>query len=128
MPGAQGLRTCRTYHGPTRALVALRVLGLSERVQRGHGVDGSKCSVISRVSPQKGQTCPSALSAGRIEGPLAVGVSVTRVMSLATSNPSSIRNASCAPSVAPRKSDGNKVPDHRPTVPLYLISVRVPDR
>jgi hypothetical protein len=107
IPGAHGLRTCRTYHGPTRALVALRVLGLSESVQRGHGVDGSKLSVISRVSPQNGQTCPSALMSG---GSIDVGgfveevvSAVTRVMSLATSaDPSIIGSAKLAPSLAPQ--------------------------
>src|SRR5688572_13680780 len=59
MPGAHGLRICRTCHGPMRALVALRVVGVSASVQRGQGAVASKSSVISRVRPQNGQTCPS---------------------------------------------------------------------
>ena len=51
MPGALGLRFCKTYHGPMRALVAWRVAGVSSIVQRGHG------SLLADFCwPQNGQT------------------------------------------------------------------------
>src|SRR5437667_10642500 len=97
MPGAHGLRTWRTCHGPTRARVALRVVGVSESAQRGQGEAGSNPSVTSRLSPQKGQTYPSAALPDEsvVDGGNDVGVrgevtgSVARVMSVATSHPSS---------------------------------------
>jgi hypothetical protein len=51
MPGAEGLRDCITYHGPTRARVACLVSALFSILQRGHGA-----SFFSEMAPQKGQT------------------------------------------------------------------------
>ncbi|CAA9378030.1 MAG: hypothetical protein AVDCRST_MAG64-423 [uncultured Phycisphaerae bacterium] len=52
IPGAAGFRACRTYHGPMRALVALRASGVLSIAQRGHGA-GDR----SPTAPQNGHTC-----------------------------------------------------------------------
>src|ERR1700683_2750433 len=51
IPGAAGLRFCRTYHGPMRALVALRPAGLFSIVHCGQFP-----SATSFTKPQYGQT------------------------------------------------------------------------
>src|SRR4051812_23782517 len=51
MPGAAGLRVCRTYQGPMRVLVAFRVAEEFSIVQRGQ----VPCS-LSFTEPQNGQT------------------------------------------------------------------------
>ncbi len=45
------MRVCKTYHGPMRVLVALRVAAEFSIVQRGH----IPCS-LSLTEPQNGQT------------------------------------------------------------------------
>src|SRR5690606_1396862 len=51
MPGAEGLRDCSTYHGPSRARVAWRVRGEFSIVQRAQAP-----SPDSATAPQNGQT------------------------------------------------------------------------
>src|ERR1700691_5102212 len=51
IPGAEGLRDCMTYQGPTRARVAWRVMAEFSILQRVQGP-----SFFSEMAPQNGQT------------------------------------------------------------------------
>lgn len=51
IPGAEGLRDCMTYHGPTRARVAWRVMAEFSILHRRQGP-----SAFSEMAPQNGQT------------------------------------------------------------------------
>src|SRR5215207_512622 len=70
IPGAAGLRACKTYHGPMRAFVACRVAAVSSIVQREHGSFEPLFCV-----PQNGQTClPASVSrTNPVEGTGAIG-------------------------------------------------------